>query len=150
MTSAVFRRRRRSFVPVDQESLDLLDTVAEERDVVLNIKARRNPKHHRLFFAVLKFMVEHTRYFETVEKAKTAIKIATGEVDTYIDSHTGKTFFILRSISWGSMDQSRFSAFFDRAVHVIANRWMPAGTTEESVRAELEAMIEPNDGRAAA
>jgi hypothetical protein len=150
MTSAVFRRRRRSFVPVDQEGLDLLESVGEERDVVLNIKARRNPKHHRLFFAILKFMVEHTPYFETVEKAKTAIKIATGEVDTYIDPDSGKAFFILRSISWGSMDQSRFSAFYDRAVHVITSRYMPPGTTEESVRAELEAMIAPNDGRAAA
>ena len=148
MTSAVFRRRRRTFVPVDREALELLESVAEERDVVLSIKARRNPKHHRLFFAILKFMVDHCR-FKNIEHAKYAIKIATGEVDTYIDER-GKTFFIPRSISWGAMDQTRFAAFYDRAVFVITTRWMPPGTTEASVRAELDAMIEPNDGRAAA
>ena len=149
MTKAVFRKRGRSFIPIDQEGLDVLSHIHDERDVVIEIKQARWPKHHRLFFALLKFMVEHTPYFETIEQAKTAIKIATGEVDTYIDEH-GKTFFILRSISWGSMEQTRFAAFFDRAVFVITDRWMPPNTTEESVRAELEAMVAPNDRRVAA
>lgn len=149
MTKAVFRKRGRSLVPVDQEGLDLLERIHNERDVLVDVKQPRSIRHHRLFFALLKFMVEHTPYFETIEQAKTAIKIATGEVDTYIDER-GKTFFILRSISWGSMDQTRFSAFWDRAIFVITDRWMPPGTTEASVRAELEAMVAPSDGRVAA
>lgn len=149
MTKAVFRHRGRSLIPVDQEGLDLLESIPNERDAVIEVKARRNPKHHRLFFAILKFMVEHTDHFETIEQAKTAIKIAAGEVDTHIDAETGKVFFILRSINWGAMDQTRFAAFYDRAIYVIANKWMPPGTTEDAVRSELEAMIEPAQARAA-
>lgn len=146
MTKAVFRRRGNAFVPVDREGLALLASVKPERDVVIEVVERRNPAHHRLFFALCKFLVRHDR-FPTIEHAKTALKIAAGEVDTFIDEDTGKTYFIPRSISWASMDQTKFAQFYDRAVWVITNRWMPAGMTEESVRAELDAMIEPSDGR---
>jgi hypothetical protein len=147
---AVYRKRGRSLVPVDQEGLDILSRLRDERDVTVEIKQARNPRHHRLFFAILKFIVEHTDQFDGIEQAKTAIKVACGEVDPFIDPGTGKTFWITRSINWSAMDQTRFSAFFDRACWVIANRWMPEGTTPESVRAEIEAMIEPSHMRGAA
>lgn len=61
----------------------------------------------------------------------------------YIDPTNGKTFFVVRSISYAAMDQTRFDAFFDRACFVIAERWMPAGTTSEDVRFEILEMINP-------
>ncbi len=156
MSKAVFRRRGGSLIPVDQEGLDLLASIRDGRDVALKIEARRNPNHHRLFFAILKFCTEHAIDRETgevrfvsIEQAKTAIKIATGEVDPHIDAESGKTFFMVRSISYAAMDQTRFSAFFDRAIYVIAHRWMPEGTTEESVRAEILAMVDPQRSVAA-
>ena len=62
MTNAVFASNGAVFVPVDQEGLDLLSPLRDERDVVLNVKARRN-QAPPTFFAILKFMVEHTRLF---------------------------------------------------------------------------------------
>jgi hypothetical protein len=40
------------------------------------------------------------------------------------------------------MDQTSFNQFFDDAVRVIADRWMPAGTTPEAVRNELLEMVD--------
>lgn len=148
MSQAVFRRRGRTLVPVDRQGLDLLATVGNERDVVIEVKARRNPKHHRLLFAILKVMVEHSASFDSTEQALVALKIATGEVDVHVNER-GRAFFVPRSISWGAMDQTRFKQFFDRAVHVITRRWMPPGTREQDVRAEIEAMVaEPQHAKA--
>jgi hypothetical protein len=149
VTQAVFRRRGRTLVPVDRQGLDLLATIGNERDVVVEVKARRNPKHHRLLFAILKIMVDHSASFDSTEQALVALKIATGEVDVHVNER-GRAFFVPRSISWGAMDQARFSQFFDRAIYVITRRWMPAGTQEADVRAEIEAMVAPPDGRDAA
>lgn len=130
-------------VPVDQEGLDALAMIRDERDVHVEIKQPRNPKHHRLLFALLKFITTHSDLFVSTDAALLGLKIACGLVDPYIDASTGKTFFVPRSISFSSMDQTAFSAFFDRAVYVVTDRWMPAGTTPESVRAEIETMIAP-------
>lgn len=149
MMKAVFRKRGRALVPVDREGLDILSTIRDERDVIVEVRQARHPKHHRLFYAILKFIVEHTE-FDSIEAAKSAIKVACGEVDPVIDPESGKIFWTVRSISYAAMDQTRFSAFFDRACRVITERWMPPGTTPDSVRAEIEAMIEPSHMRGAA
>lgn len=143
MVQAVFRKRGNALVAVDQDGLDILSAIRDGRDVMATVKTPRNPKHHRLLFAALKFVVAHADTFQDTENALLALKIACGLVDTYIDADTGKTFFIPRSIAFESMDQLEFNNFFDRAVYVITSRWMPPGTTAESVRKEIEAMVEP-------
>lgn len=152
MTEAVWRYREarageRGLFPVDDEAGDVLSKTKLGTDVTADVKRRRNPRHHRLFFAIIKFLSEHSQQFEQVpiEKIKTAVKLAVGHVDTFIDSQTGEVAYVVRSISYAAMDQTEFNAFFDEACKVIANRWMPAGTTPESVRKELLLMVDgPN------
>lgn len=149
MTEAIFRYRaakagERGLFPVDEDATELLAKIKLDRDVGCDVIQRRNPRHHRLFFAILKFLNTHAGRFENtpIEKIKDAVKLATGFADTFIDAETGKTFYVLRSISWASMDQAAFNTFFDEAVKVIAGRWMPDGTTAEDVRKELLAMVD--------
>lgn len=138
---AVFKRNGNSLVPVDDEGFELLLKIADGREVMVDVRRARNPKHHRLFFGILKFIVEHTD-LDSIEAAKSALKVATGEVDPVIDAATGKTYFVLRSINWESKDQDEFAAFFDRAVDVITLRWMPPGTVSEDVRREIIALCD--------
>lgn len=143
---AVFRRcGDRTLEAVDQQGLDLLASLRANRDVLVEVKQARNPKQHRKLFSILNFIVTHVEQFRSTDQALTGLKIACGLVDTYIDPDTGKAFFTPRSISFSSMDQGGFASFYDRAVYVITNRWMPPGTTEESVRTELEAMVAPRE-----
>lgn len=132
------------FFPVDDEGAEVLHKVKTGREVSGDIKQKRHPKHHRLFFAILKFLRLHAERFENMptDKIKDAVKLATGLADTFIDAETGETYYVLRSISWASMDETEFTRFFDQACLVIANRWMPPNTTAESVRTELLAMID--------
>jgi hypothetical protein len=152
VTKAVFRKRdARTLAAVDQEGLDLLARIKGNRDVVVEVKQARNPRHHRLLWAMLKLIADHTDRFPSTAAALTALKVACGEVDPVIDPVSGEVFWTTRSIAFESMSQVEFAAFFDRAVNIVANRWMPPHTTPESVRAEIEAMIEPGwmKGRAA-
>lgn len=137
--------------PVDDEGTGVLFKIKLGKEVGCEVIQRRNPKHHRLFFAILKFIKEHCERFEPtpIEKIKDAVKLATGLADTFIDAETGKTYYVLRSMSWASMDQIEFNRFFDDATQVIATRWMPPGTTAESVRDELLAMVEGPQRRTA-
>jgi hypothetical protein len=175
----VLQRKGESLVPVDEQGFDLLHKIRDGREVMAEVKRARNPQHHRLFFAILKFMIEHTE-FETPEIVKTALMIATGNVEAktlvvarsgggfwfgrttgeliddfkdflkvklgyaepFIEPASERTYWVLRSINWASMDQERFAEFFDRAIDVIVTRWMPAGTSAEAVRAEIIKMAD--------
>jgi hypothetical protein len=108
------------------------------------IRQTRYPKHHRLFFAILKFVQMHCPRFEhrSIEAIKLAIKLATNLVTLQIDEETGRLVYLVKSISFDAMDQIRFNRFFDDACIVIAQRWMPEGTAPEDVRAELLKMME--------
>jgi hypothetical protein len=130
--------------PVDDEGADLWQRLKVNRDVGAEVKQRRNPRHHRLFFGMLKFVKEHCETFEraSLDQIKDALKLATGLVDTFVDQRTGETYYVLKSISFAAMDQATFSQWFEAATDVIAERWMPAGTTPDDVRKELFRLVD--------
>jgi hypothetical protein len=149
MTEAIFRHREAragelGLFPVDDEGAELMRGIKVNRDVSANVIQRRNPRHHRLFFAILNFVKMHCPRFEnaTTEQIKTSIKLATGHVDTAVDIASGEVVRVPRSIAWAAMDQTKFNEFFADACNAIAQRWMPAGTTAEAVRRELIEMVD--------
>lgn len=138
------RAGERGLFPVDEEGTTVFAGLKLNRDLGCDVKQRRNPRHHRLFFAILNFVKVHCERFNdaSLDTIKDALKLSCGLVDRFVDQETGKTFFVLKSISWAAMDQARFNSFFNDACAVIARRWMPAGTTPESVRDELCKMVD--------
>ena len=149
MTEIILRYREarageRGLFPCDDEGRDVLAKVKLNRDIGCDVIQRRNPRHHKLFFALLQFVKMHCERFESasLNQIKDALKLATGLVDRFVDAETGKTYFVLKSIAWAAMDQAKFNSFFADCCRVIADRWMPAGSTAESVRDELFAMVD--------
>lgn len=140
----ICRKVGRSLVPVDDEGFDALAKVKDGRDVTVEFKQSRNTRHHRLVFAIFKFVKMHsdTMADASIEQIKTAIKLATGHVETFVDCQTGKTVCVPRSIAFEAMDQLEFNQFFDAACAVVANRWLPEGVTPEDVRRELIEMVD--------
>jgi Protein of unknown function (DUF1367) len=133
-----------ALVSVDDEGADVLTKLPVGRDVGANIVQHRNPRHHRLFFAMVRLLREHTEMFagKDTEIITTAIKLATGLVKTYVDRAKGTTVLVPMSISWAKMDQTRFNKFFDAACTTIALRWFPEGTLPDDVRRELISMVD--------
>lgn len=144
MTKIVCRKVGRSLVPVDDEGFEAIAKVKDGRDVTVECKMARNPRHHRLMFAVFKFVKMHSETMAdaSIEQIKTAIKLATGHVDTFVDCQSGQTVYVPKSIAFEAMDQMAFNQFFDAAVNVICNRWMAPGTTSEEVRREIILMVD--------
>lgn len=145
MSKASFIRRGMGMFPVDDDGEELIRAVKDGAECMGEFRPARHPKQHRLFFALLKLLVDNAEQFETIDQALVAIKVATHEVDEVIDAATGQVFYTLRSIAFESMPQDRFNRFFNRALFVITERWL-IGTGVEELRREAYRLI---DGLAA-
>lgn len=134
MTKAVFKKRLGRLVPVDEDGQALMNSIKDERDVMVNIHAARSPYQHRLFFGLIKLVVANTDdIFKSERDCRKRLMIAMGEVDIYICPDDGKTYLEPRSIAYESMDQTTFDDFFDRAISTITNRWL-IGTEDGDLR----------------
>lgn len=104
-------------------------------------KLPRNPDHHRLYWALVALVwqnKDHDQY-PTQEDLHAAIKIAAG-LRTRIELPDGTVAFRPGSIAWSAMDQTEFSAFYDRVCDLVARYFLP-GVTSRDLKAEVELMI---------
>lgn len=139
MTSILVTKHLGGLRPVDEAGQQALRRLRHGEVVRVDIARPRNVQHHRLFWALLTLVSDNSRHYDTPEQVLTALKIALGHVDPIV-GHDGKTYFVPRSISFANMDQDEFSAFFDRCVDVIVQRFLP-GVTEEALRREVLDML---------
>lgn len=144
MSKAPFIRRGLGMFPAGPEAMDIVTSIKDGAECMGSFKSARNIRQLRLFFAMLQVIVDNTEFFENVDQAKQAIKLATHEADIVVDE-TGKVFYVLRSLSCESMPQDRFNRFFDRSIHVILTKWIP-DMDEGELRQEIEDMV---DGQSA-
>jgi len=151
MSHYPFRVDQRGYlVPSSEEALEAFRALKQGRDVMVAIKVARNPRHHKLLFALLNFVRlhavnrdTHESLFDTatIDMILTALKIATGHVEIYTDTATGGTVAVPKSIAFESLDQVAFSRFFNAAIETITTRWLPPGTVAEDVRLHIEDMV---------
>ena len=142
---------RPCLIPVDDEGLELFGRLKHGRDVGCTIIQHRNPRHHRLFFALIRFIKMHAVNDETgqslfefaSEKAiRGALMTALGRCLMIYDRANKRHIAIPDSISFAAMDQTEFNKFFDDAIALICNRWMPVGTMPQDVERELLEMVD--------
>jgi hypothetical protein len=126
------KRTLSGFTPTDDASVKEFGRVPLGRVAYVEIITARNPKQHRLMFALLGLLVENG-YFPTTDAALTAVKIATGHVVPFIDPEDGKTFFTVKSISFANMTQGAFEEFFNAALKAVAAKWLD-GVTDIQLR----------------
>lgn len=133
------RRTFSGFVACDEQAQEEFRRVPVGKPVYIEIKTARNPRQHRLLFALLNIMTEAGE-FPSTEAALVALKIATGHVESVQIDRNGTMCLTPKSISYAQMPQSEFAAWFDSAVKVMTERWLP-GVTSETLRKELEEMV---------
>lgn len=127
--------------PADEDGDEALRAMKEGQEVVVDVSPSRNPKFHRLFFKLLKLFVDNSDMFSSIDDALVAVKVACGEVETWIDPNTGQVYYIPRSIAFEKMDGARFRRLFDRAVFVICERWM-TGMNADDLRREAYRLVD--------
>jgi len=141
MTTIVCVKHNGGLIPADDDAQDVLSKLEKGKEVLVEVRAPRRIRQHKLFFGLLNLLVENSGAFINVEDALKRVKIACGEVDELIDADTGQVFYTLRSIAFASMDQTRFSALFDLAVKVIAERWL-VGTSQDELRQRVYDLVD--------
>lgn len=146
MSKAAFVRKGKAFWPLDADGEAMLGAVPEGKAVMGTFKAARNPRHHRLFFALLGLLVDNTDLFcGDVELARKTILTDCRECDLWVHPLTREVRVSVRSIAYEKMDQVKFNRLFDRALYVICNHYL-AGTDAEALRYQVYEMV---DGPAA-
>jgi hypothetical protein len=100
----------------------------------------RYPKHHRLVFATLRKVVDNLDTPMTEYQLLSILKIKMGRVETFIDSASGKVYYIPESIAFDAMEQGAFSEFHRDLCRIITRDYLP-GMSEAQV-AELANMLE--------
>jgi hypothetical protein len=144
MPKAVFIRRGDGMFPVDDDGRDMVRACAEGRQVMGEFRGARNPRHHRMFFALLKMLVENTEpslFAGDTELARKAILTDCRECDLWVHPKTGEVRVEVRSMAFEKMDQARFTRLFNRALYVICSDYL-GGADMEDVREQIYEIVD--------
>lgn len=125
--------------PVDQAGEDYLRKLKFGDVVAVEVKKPRNVKFHRLYWQLVSTVFENQERYETPEQLHSALKIAAGIYDP-LPMPNGVIHKIPGSIAFDKMDDTEFSAFFDRVCDLIAQHFLP-GITVAALKHEIEVMI---------
>lgn len=124
--------------PADPEGVDAISKLAQGVAFRVEAKETRNGAHHRLYWVLC------ARIGKAVgvdsETVSDLLKIATGHCVT-IKSATHGTLRLPKSISFASMDQSEFRAFFEKCIETVTTEW---GIARPDVLRECRDIIDGN------
>ncbi len=95
----------------------------------------RNLKHHRQFFALLNLVWSSAGDWPSVEDLLVELKLKLGITKDVVVRESGEVVKILGSISFASMDQTAFDAFYNRAITALCE--IAGGIDEGMLRQEV-------------
>lgn len=126
--------------PRDEEAAELLRRFRQGSELTVDVTAPRNPRRHRLLFALMSIVVANSDRFVDVEAALLELKVRTGRVKMMI-AQNGRVILIPESIAWSRMDEPEFAAFFDAALKVVCTEWL-TGTGIDDLRREVFEIVD--------
>lgn len=116
-SKAVFRKNGRGLWAQCDASQEILNAIKDGADVMVSVHVARNPKHHRLFFAVLNEIAGSGAWPYDAEALLEWVKHRVGHV--VVIEAAGRRIIRSKSINFESMPQDKFRAFFDRAIYFL-------------------------------
>lgn len=106
-----------TLLPNSEDAVRVMGEVKEGKEFVIDLAPSRNPKHHRLFWAMLGEIVKSGAWEGTAETLNTWLKFKCHHVTVIVVD--GKNMIIPKSIAFHKMSQDQFRRYFDRAVYFI-------------------------------
>lgn len=120
MTVLWVQRAGNSLVPDGDESIAAFARIPFGKSLQCEVKQPRNSRFHRLYWALCARIASGVG--AEPENVSDLLKIATGHC-TIIRSKTYGEMKLPKSIAFSKMEQSEFSAFFERCCAVIYTEW---------------------------
>lgn len=130
------RRTATGMTPADEQASTYFRSWPVGTVAYVEIKTARNPRQHRMLFALLNTMVEHGE-FASVDGALVALKLATGHVKE-VRIRGDEVAIIPDSISYANMGQIQFESWFNSALETVCSRWLAGWKSEDLKRHVLE------------
>lgn len=129
--------------PADDEAKELLGKVPNGGVVKVSFKLDRSGPQHRLFWKLCEIVAENTGRYSK-EGVAELLKLATGHYDILElppDKPGGipKLYHEPKSIAYDKMDQTEFQAFFNAAIDVVIQRFLPV--SGEALRREVNELL---------
>lgn len=139
MADGLFRKSFGYLRPADEEAQEIVAGMGRDEVVRVTVRRVRNPRFHRLFFALMNLVWQHQDRFVSREALLTYVKIGVGHVETVI-LDDGRTVYIPKSISFAKLDEHDFRKFFDAVVRLLVERVLP-GWNADDLTAEVFKMV---------
>ena len=127
-----------SLRPADAIAEAAIHGLKQGEIVTVELVRPRNIQHHRKFFAMLQTILENQEYYKSVEDLLDVCKLRIGHCRT-ITTARGDVK-IPKSISFASMDQVAFDAFYNRACEWVLSEVIP-GLQRQHLDEEVEANL---------
>lgn len=113
-----FAKTPDSLVPVDEYTTEVLRQYGDGEVIRVKMFKDRNPRHHRLFFGLLRMIFQNQEKYLSQEALRFAVTIQAGWVDE-IRLSGDRVALKPKSIAWGKMDQHEFKQYYDAALRAI-------------------------------
>jgi hypothetical protein len=136
-----------ALVPADGHSETALRARKYSMGDVLSadLSKPRHPKHHKLVMSLLKIVLDNQDGLQTIDQLLTIVKIKMGRAAPFVDSATNKTYWVVESISFASMDQGEFEVFWEDLKNLVARDYLP-GMTPDQLSEAIDRMENHNGG----
>lgn len=140
LDARAFMKHGRALIPADFAAEEMLDGLAEGREVLITLRRPRSVQHHRWFFALLRKVVENTERWASEEDLLDDLKLACGHVTRRVNMLTGEISLVAKSINFASMPEDSFRRFRDRALYALGK---VLGVDPVTLMAETDATQKP-------
>ena len=138
MTTILMQKRLGALRPFDDEGGETLQRIAEHEVIKVTYTRPRNIKFHNKFFAMLGIILKNQDHYKSMDELKQVCKLRIGHVHV-VQTPQGEERWPKR-MNFASMDETEFSAFYDRAVDWVLAEVIP-GLQRQHLSEEVEAEL---------
>lgn len=129
-----------TLVPAFPSDYEIVKSIPPGELIIAELKLDRNPKFHRKFFALLKFLQEHlpeeiTNKYNTPDEFRMFVQYHCGITEEFQDEQ-GVIHILPKSLAFGALDEIEFGTIYRDIKMKMINDFF-SGDTTEAFEAEL-------------
>jgi hypothetical protein len=124
------RKNLSKLEPADNEAAEVLKKWKQGEVLSCEVKKPRNYRFHKKAFSLFNIVFENQDKYDTLNDVLTEIKLRTGHYQEHV-TMKGVVVYVPKSISFVSMDEDEFNAFYNKAVNIVLKYFIPDTTREE-------------------
>jgi hypothetical protein len=137
MAELFLRRTLAGFAAADEAAQDAMRSYRLGETYRASVVKPRNLRNHRRYWALVNLCFQNTEGYKSPDQLHQHLKILAGHCSPVVSKATGETYLIADSISFGSMDETEFQAFWARCITAVAEHILP-GIEVNAVAYEVE------------